>query len=160
MRARLLLVLVAALALSGCTTEREGKVGDTLKAGWIEAKLLRYVPAVPRRKGHDVTGLSVPSPGHHFAGFDVALCNNSGLAVIPFHFELELADGDGVRPRTPETVYPNAFEPVRDDCERGWIVFEVPEGGEPETLEYKFDDTGGGGQYDRHEEHARFDWSL
>jgi hypothetical protein len=162
MRAALLLALAALLA--GCATERHGKVGDALKNDHMQAKLLEFVPAVPdRRIGHDVTGLNAPGRGMRFAAADVAVCNDTGAAAIPWRFELRLADGSSVHPRQPTSVYDDSLETVRDGCDEGWVVWAVPTAAKAKSLYYEFDwshQQTYGSSSSSEGEHDRFFWSL
>jgi hypothetical protein len=137
---RVLATALVALAVAGCgTAEREGTVGDTLEAGSITATLERARADAVR----------------------VHLCNRDGQAVIAYHFALKLDDGSEIRPTYVPGQFRDGFEPVRNGCERGWIGFSVPRGARAVQLEYRFDDTGHGGTYNRDDgEHARFDWTL
>jgi hypothetical protein len=158
------LVLIAALVLAGCgTTERHGGLGDALKGDHMQAKVLRFVPTVPERKlGHDVTGLNAPGAGMRFAAADLALCNDTGAAALPWRFELRLDDGSSVHPHQPTSVYADALEPVRDGCDQGWVVWEVPSGAQAKSLYFEFDyshQTANGSSY-RDDEHDRFHWAL
>jgi hypothetical protein len=158
------LLLIAVLVLAGCgATERHGAVGDALKNDHVQAKLLQWVPSVPeKRLGHGVTGLNRPGNRMRFAAVDVALCNDTGAAAIAWRFELRLADGSSVHPKVPTSIYGDALDVVRDGCDRGWIVYEVPADARAKTLHYEFDwshQTANGSSYSDNE-HDRFDWSL
>jgi hypothetical protein len=163
MRAGLLLIVALALAACG-TTERHGKVGDALKGDHMQAKLLAFVATVPeRRLGHDVTGLNAPARGMRFAAADVAVCNDTGAAAIPWRFELRLGDGSSVHPQQPVSVYDNELETVRDGCDDGWVVWQVPAAAKAESVYYEFDHSeqiGQPGSGSVREEHDRFHWSL
>jgi hypothetical protein len=128
--------LVLVVVLAGCgTSVRKGAAGDTLKAGSITATLVKW----KRHSGY------------------VHLCNRTGQAVISYHFTLLLAGGAVLHPDTVGS----SFDVVRSGCGSGSIVFALPGGATPKTLEYRFDDTGSGGQYSGDQpEHDRFDWSL
>jgi hypothetical protein len=158
------LLVIAVLVLAGCgTTERHGKVGDALKNRHLQAKLLDFVPTVPeRRLGHDVTGLNAPAHGMRFAAADVAVCNDTGAAAIPWRFELRLAGGASVHPKQPTFVYDDALDVVRDGCDSGWVVWEVPSGAKAKSLYYEFDWTHRTSSTSSSTtgEHDRFHWSL
>jgi hypothetical protein len=161
---RRVLPLLAVLAVAGCgATERTGAVGDALKGKHVQAKLLAWVPTVPaKRLGHDITGLSTPAHGMRFAAADIALCNDTGAAAIAWHFELRLDDSSSVHPQTASQVYDDQLDTVRDGCDRGWIVYQVPKAAKVKTLHYEFDwshQTANGSSYSE-SEHDRFDWSL
>src|SRR4051794_3768058 len=98
------LVLIAALVLAGCgTTERHGGVGDALKGDHVQAKLLRFVP---------------PAAGKRLAAAELAVCNDTGAAAIPWRFELRLGGGSNLHPQ-PTSEYQNELETVRDGCDSG-----------------------------------------
>jgi len=162
MRARVAIV-VAALLVAGCgTTERHGEVGDALKGDHLQAKLLRFVPRVPERLlSRDVTGLNAPARGMRFAAADVAVCNDTGAAAIPWRFELRLGGGASVHPRGPTSIYDDALETVRDGCDRGWVVWQVPADVEAESVYYEFDwSHRRGSSTSVEEEHDRFHWTV
>jgi hypothetical protein len=157
------LIPVVALALTACgTTERHGEVGDALKGDRVQAKLLRFVARVPeRRLGHDVTGLNAPARGMRFAAADVAVCNDTGAAAIAWRFELRLADGSSVHPHGPTSVYDDALETVREGCDRGWVVWQIPADARAASVYYEFDWSHRRGTSPSiEEEHDRFHWSL
>jgi hypothetical protein len=54
------------------------------------------------------------------------------------------------------------FDTARIGCERGWIMFELPESSKPTKLRFAFDDTGSnsGSVAGRPETHERFTWSV
>jgi hypothetical protein len=151
------------LALAGCgTNERSGAVGDALKGDHVQAKLLRFVARVPeRRLSHDVTGLNAPARGKRFAAADVAVCNDTGAAAIAWRFELRLADGSSVHPNGPTSIYDDALETVREGCDRGWVVWQIPADVRAESVYYEFDWSRRRGSSSAiEEEHDRFHWSL
>lgn len=136
--------VVLALALSACgTTEREGKVGDTLDGRDVAATLLEFRPEVGRR----------------LAAVRVSLCSENEQAIGAFAFVLEY-DGGKAQPVRPQPVFDDEFEVVRDRCERGWIVYAVPRGAKPTALTFAFDDTGSNQPGDHRENHLRFRWAL
>ena len=156
-------VLIAALLLGGCgATERHGRVGDALKGDHLQAKLLAWVPTVPDRLlRDDVTGLNQPARGMRFAAVDVALCNDTGAAAMAWQFELRMDDGAKAHPHQPTSVYDDTLDTVREGCERGWVVFQIPAGARPTTLHYEFDwSQPGVNGVPRDSEDVRFDWSL
>ena len=88
------------------------------------------------------------------------MCNQGGQAVISWHFELRLANGDRLHPLRPQRTHSPEFSTVRDGCERGWIEYSLPRGASPEALEYRYDDTGSNQPGDHRSEHDHFVWSL
>ena len=123
--------------------------------------MIRVDLKAPADKG-DITGLSTPRSGTRFVGVKVNVCNDSAQAIKPYDFELELDTGDSlhsVHPRLPVTIYSDDFETLRDGCERGWMVFELPEEARPEAVKFKYDDTGSASAGDT-EKHVRFRWDV
>jgi hypothetical protein len=94
-----------------------------------------------------------------FAAADVAVCNDTGAAAIAWRFELRLADGASVHPHGPTSVYDDALETVRDGCDRGWVVWQIPAAATAESVYYEFDWSRQTATT-REEEHDRFHWSL
>jgi hypothetical protein len=163
MEARATLPLLAAcgalaLAIAGCgTTEKSGRVGDTLSAKGLRATLDEVDTHVPV-PASDVTGLSQPAPGTKLVGARVEVCSDHGGAIGPFDFGLDSSSGDGTL-KYPERNYDDSFETVRDDCGDGWVVFQIPESADPERVTFDFEDTGSS-QHPETEVHAKFSWSV
>ena len=136
------LLLLAAVLVAGCgTTDRHGSVGDTLQAKTVSARLIEV-------------------DGHGLYGVDVGVCNQQDAAIIPWHFQLVLADGRRLHPRYPD-LEDNAFDGTRKGCARGWIRYDVPPGARPKELDYRYDGTDGTSQYTHpSEEHDHFVWTL
>ena len=129
--------LASALLFGGCgSTEREGEVGDTHSSQDLRVTVVKVDRKAPRK-----------------------VCKDPGQAVRAYDFELETGSGERTRPKLPQSVYPDDFDVVREDCERGWIVFEVPTDSTLEQVHFTFDDTGSARSGDK-ENHARFSWSL
>ena len=158
-RSTLLAAVAGALVLGACgSTSKDGKVGDTLSADSLKATVTRVAQKVPSKEG-DITGLSTPGPGKRFIGVKVDVCNDSAQAIKPYDFELEPEGGDSVHPRLPQKVFSDDFEGLRDGCERGWMIFEVPEEARPKAVKFKYDDTGSASPGDT-EKHVRFRWNV
>ena len=160
---RRLVILIAVLALTGCSTKLQGKVGAALKGDHLQAKLLDFVPRVPDRMlGHDYSGLNAPGPGQRFAAAEVAVCNDTGASTIAWNFTLHLADGSVAHPSIASSVYHRMYDDVRDGCGRGWLVYAIPADAKAQTLHYEFDwsHNPAYGQSTGDQEHDRFDWSL
>jgi hypothetical protein len=160
---RALAAVLASLTLAGCglnATTKSGKPGDTLSAGGLRVSLIKFDNEVPRREGHDITGLGTPSPGMRFFGFDVKACNDRDQAIGTFNFGLDLDGDDKSKVRFPQSVYPNGFDSTREGCERGWVVFEGPQRSRAKKLTFKYDDTGSAQPSGNAEKHARFSWDL
>ena len=162
MRARPLLLLAAtALLLAGCgTTERSGKVGDTLEANGIEVTVdeVDNSVAVPES---DVTGLSQPAAGSKLVGIRVEVCSDHGGAIGPYDFGIETSSGGEARLKFPQRNYATSFDSLRDDCGDGWVVLEIPEGDTPERVTFGFADSGQAGPQGAGDEvDARFSWET
>ena len=162
---RLIVALVAALALAGCSTHREGAVGDVLDGSTMHVKLLRFQQHSPVRHGSDVTGFSIPPAGKRFAGAEIVLCNDYGYSTGPWQFTVALKGGGTDTAHLLYGTYPPSqqFEGGDDTgCTHGWLSFTVPKDATVERLEYRFDDTGAYHRFgaSRDPEHDRFDWSV
>ena len=161
MRARSALLLTTAIAAAaawGCgTSEESGDVGDNLSAKGLEVTVERVDTSVPV-PASDVTGLSRPSAGSELVAARVRVCNEHGGATGPFDFGLETSEGDG-RLKFPQRNYTDSFDNLRDGCDSGWVVFEVPRGSEPESLTYEFQDTGTAMDESENVD-ARLSWSV
>jgi hypothetical protein len=158
----LVLCLIAALAaaIAGCgTTERSGDVGDTLEAEGLEVTVDEVDTQVPVPKS-DITGLSQPSPGTELVGVRVRVCSDHPGALGPYDFGVETTSGDDAKLKFPASNYPEAFEALRADCGDGWVVFEIPDGTDPERVTFAFQDTGSADSPQNTEVDARFSWTV
>ena len=143
---------------AGCgDVERSGAVGDRLSGGGLEATLEKVDREVPVPES-DVTGLSVPRAGSRLIGVRVRVCSDHGGAIGQYDFSME-TDRGNARLKFPSMNYDEPFEPVRDDCGSGWVVFEVPKGSTPTKLRFGFEDTGTSRQPQTQVD-ARFSWKL
>ena len=137
--------LALAAAIAGCgTTERSGDVGDTLEAEGIEVTVEKVDTAVPIPE-NDITGLSRPRSGYELVGLLVSVCSDNPAAIGPYDFNVETTDGETAALKFPQRNYPDSFESLRDDCDDGWVVLEVPEDSEPEKVTFGFEDSGQAG---------------
>ena len=158
--ALLLAGLAAALALAGCLggeTERSGSLGDELEAERVAVtveKVDRRTP-VPRK---DITGLSLPSRGYRLVGVLAKVCSGYGAAIGQQQFSLEASSGEA-RPKYTASNYANGFETVRDECERGWMVWEVPSEARPTKVRFEFTETGTSRDQSDNLE-AKFEWTV
>ena len=155
----------ATVLLAACagltTTSRSGSVGDTLSVGGLHVTVSRVDRKVPRHRGTDYSGLGTPSAGARFVGVRVRVCNDRDQAIGPYDFALKLDGGDKARLRFPQTAYGDGFESQRSGCGSGWIVFEAPTRSRPDTVTFKYDDTGSSRPGQNHtEKHARFRWDA
>ena len=153
-----LLALALALALAACgTTEKSGSVGDTLEANGLEVTVQRVDRRAPRPDS-DITGLSVPAPGQDLIGVRVRVCSDHGGAIGAFDCGVETSRGDGELQNAARN-YRKRFDPLRDGCGGGWIVFEVPGDAKPERVTFDFEDTGST-RNEQDRVHAKFAWAL
>src|SRR3954454_8530598 len=130
---------VISLAVAGCgTTEKSGKVGDTLSAKGLQATVQEVDAHVPV-PASDVTGLSQPAPGTKLVGAQVKVCSEHGGAIGAYDFGLEPSSGDATL-KYPERNYGDSFETVRDGCGDGWVVFQIPESADAERVTFGFED--------------------
>ena len=154
-------VLAAAAALAACgTTEKSGKVGDTLEANGLEVTVEKVDTNVDVPE-NDITGLSQPSDGSKLVGVLVDVCSDHGGALGPYDFGIETTSGASGKLKFPQTNYDQSFESLRGDCGDGWIVFEIPQFDDPERVTFGFLDTGQAGpQGDADEVDAKFTWEV
>jgi hypothetical protein len=158
-RASLAAVGLVALACAGCgTTEKEGSVGDELTAEGLEVTVDRVDRSSPEPRS-DITGLSKPGRGRRLVGVHVRACSEWGTALKQFDFSVE-ASGATAKPKLPTKNYRDAFEPIRDGCGDGWLVFEVPADSKPERVRFEFTDTGRPGQGGDDGVEAELSWDV
>jgi hypothetical protein len=149
---------LAVLALAGCgAEEKSGSLGDELSAEKVKVTVEKVDRRVPQPK-RDITGLSLPSDGYRLVGVRVNVCSGYAAAIGNFSFSLESSDGDA-RPKHTARNYGSMFRGVRDDCERGWLVYEIPEEARPTKVRFKFDETGNSREQSDNVE-ARFEWDV
>ena len=115
---------------------------------------------VPAPKHPDVTGFDSPGSGNRFAAAHVSLCTDSGQAIRGYDFVLHF-DGGEAHPKQPQSLFDDDFDVVRDDCERGWLVYAIPEDSEATELDFEYENTGSAaGAYGDRGSHLRFRWSV
>ena len=156
----LCLIAAFALAVAGCgTTERSGDVGDTLSAKGLEVTVDEVDTSVSVPE-NDITGLSQPTPGSQLVGVRVGVCSDHPGAIGPYDFGVETTAGDQAKLKFPQRNYDKSFESLRDDCGDGWVVFEIPDGSEPERVTFGFLDTGSAADPENNEVDAKFSWTV
>jgi hypothetical protein len=155
-------VPIVVLMLAGCTgigvTERSGGVGEELTAKGLRVtvhKLDRHVP-VPES---DVSGLSSPRAGQRLVGARVRVCSNHGGAIGTYDFGVVTSAGEG-RVKFPALNYDDRFESLRDGCDSGWLVLEIPRESRLEKVTFRFEDTGSNQPSDNDQVDARFAWKV
>jgi hypothetical protein len=152
--------VLALVGLSGCMggeTKKTGAIGDELSAEKVKVTVERVDREVPEPES-DITGLSVPSSGYRLIGVRVNVCSGYEAAIGNFSFSLESSEGEA-RPKHVARNYDSMFRGVRDDCERGWLVYEIPRGASPTKVKFRFDESGNSrDQADNVE--ARFEWEV
>jgi hypothetical protein len=153
---------VGALALAGCAgigvTEKSGSLGDELTARGLQVtvkKLDRHVP-VP---DEDLSGLSSPRSGYKLAGARVRVCSDHGGAIGTYDFGVETSRGEG-RVKFPALNYDDRFESLRDGCDSGWLVLEIPRESRLEKITFRFEDTGSARPGSNDQVDARFSWKV
>jgi hypothetical protein len=161
-------LLIAAATVSGCsaartnTISRDGAADQTLRGpGGLRVQLVRYLPRVPAR--HDVSGLATPRPGTHFAAFLIRMCiDTTGLPTIaPQSFSLRLANGADATLKFPQGVFADDLDLLGEaGCERGHIVFQVPQDGRPTALRFGLDWGNTNIQGFTDSTKLRFEWKL
>ena len=151
-----------AAALAGCAgigvTERSGSLGDELTARGVKVtvkKLDRHVP-VPQ---DDLSGLSSPRSGQRLIGARVRVCSDHGGAIGTYDFGVETSAGTG-RVKFPALNYDDRFESLRNGCDSGWLVLEVPLESRLEKVTFKFEDTGSAQPGSNDQVDARFAWNV
>jgi hypothetical protein len=118
-------------------------------------RLDRHVP-VPES---DVSGLSSPRAGHKLVGARVRVCSNHGAAIGTYDFGVETSAGEG-RVKFPALNYGDRFESLRDGCDSGWIVLEIPRDSSLTEITFRFEDTGSNRPSDNDQVDARFAWKV
>jgi hypothetical protein len=153
---------LVAVVLAGCAgigvTEKSGSLGDELTAKGLRVtvkKLDREVP-VPDR---DLSGLSSPRAGHRLVGARVRVCSDHGGAIGTYDFGVETSAGEG-RVKFPALNYDDRFESLRDGCDSGWLVLEIPTEGRLTAITFRFEDTGSNQPGSNDEVDARFSWKV
>lgn len=152
----------AALALAACAgigvTEKSGKLGDELTAKGLQVTVKKLDSEVPVPDS-DLSGLSSPRAGHRLVGARVRVCSDHGQAIGTYDFGVETSSGDG-RVKFPALNYDDRFESLRDGCEAGWLVLEVPRDARLTKVTFKFEDTGSNQAGDNSDVDARFSWKV
>ena len=160
-RATAVASVLAAVALlaTGCgTTEKSGRIGDTLDANGVEVTVKKVDTRLPESPG-DITGLSQASPGSELVGTLVKVCSEHGGAIGPWDFGVVDSDGKTAKLKFPQHNYAAEFDSQREGCGGGWVVFEVPAGSKPKEVTFGFEDTGSTYNYQDIVD-AKFSWSV
>ena len=97
--------------------------------------------------------------GFKLVGVSVRVCSDHRGATGPYDFDLKTTGGSAGRLKFPQRNYVQSFASLRNRCDEGWVVFEVPRGARPERVTYGFRDTG---SYRREHQRvdARFSWEV
>jgi hypothetical protein len=161
-------LVVSAAVIAGCvdpnttTITHSGAVGQTLRGpGGLQVRVVRYLPRVPARR--DVTGLATPQPRTHFAAFLIRVCISTLYlpTIGPQNFHLILANGEEARLKFPQTVFADDLDLLGEPgCERGHIVFQVPQSRRPNALKFDLDWAKSDLQGYTDATKLRFDWAL
>ncbi|HKP90055.1 MAG TPA: hypothetical protein VJT75_08790 [Thermoleophilaceae bacterium] len=157
-----LALTTAVLALAGCAglgvTEKSGSIGDELTAKGLKVTVKRLDRHVPVPES-DLSGLSSPRAGHRLVGARVRVCSDHGQAIGTYDFGVESSAGEA-RVKFPALNYDDRFESVRDGCEAGWLVLEIPRDSNVTTVTFRFEDTGSNQPGDNSDVDARFSWKV
>ena len=127
---------------------RAWQVSTPSRPAICERGVTSFTDEVPQPRGRDLSGQAKPREGTDFFATNVKACKDTGPEVRAVDFRLTGAGGTG-QPTLPQTVYPDGFESLRKGCERGWIVFEVPDGSFPTSLQLEYE-----------EKHVRLTWGF
>lgn len=161
MRPRLAPVL-GAVTLAGCAgigvTEKAGRVGDELSAKGIRVTVKRIDRHTPV-PDHDVSGLSSPAPGSKLVGARVRVCSNHGQAIGTYDFGADSSAGKA-SVKFPAQNYGDPFESLRDGCDTGWLVLQIPRDSNLTRVRFRFEDTGSNQPGDNSQVDARFSWKV
>ncbi|MEX1254911.1 MAG: DUF4352 domain-containing protein [Dehalococcoidia bacterium] len=120
------------------TVAEQPSIGDKVEAsGGIS--LIVYSYDAPVTSANE---FSRPDPGNIFAAIDVEMCTGANppesASVNPFDFRLQMPDNSrlepGISAKEPEL---NSTNLLANDCVRGWVTFEVPEGVAPQFVVYE-----------------------
>ena len=151
-----------AVVLGGCAgigvTEKSGSVGDELTAKGLKVTVRKLDPRVTVPES-DLSGLSSPRPGHKLVGARVRVCSDHGAAIGTYDFGVETTAGEG-RVKFPALNYDDRFESLRDGCESGWLVLEIPRESRVAKITFRFEDTGSAQPGDNSDVDARFSWKV
>ena len=123
-------------------------------------QVVRYLPRVPARR--DVSGLATPRPRTHFAAFLIRMCiaTINLPTIAPQSFHLALRNGAEAPLKFPQTVFADDLDLLGEPgCERGHIVFQVPQSERPSALRFNLDwgTTDMQGFHQQHETPLRMD---
>jgi hypothetical protein len=161
-------LLVIAAVVSGClearttTISHSGAVGQTLRGpGGLQVQVVRYLPRVPAQR--DVSGLATPQPGTHFAAFVVRMCiaTIDLPTIAPQSFHVILANGAEAPLKFPQTVFADDLSLLGEPgCERGHIVFQVPQSQRPSALRFGLEWARTDMQGFTDSTKLRFEWTL
>ena len=161
-------LLITAVVVSACsdpgttTIARSGTVGQTLRGpGGLQVQVVRYLPRVPARR--DVSGLATPQPRTHFAAFLIRMCiaTINLPTIAPQSFHLALANGAEAPLKFPQTVFADDLDLLGEPgCERGHIVFQVPQSERPSALRFDLDWGTTDMQGFTNSTKLRFEWTL
>jgi hypothetical protein len=153
---------VGAAVLAGCAgvgvTEKSGSLGDELTARGLQVTVQKIDRRVPGQ-GDDVSGLSSPAPGKRLVGARVRVCSNHGQAIGTYDFGVDTSAGDG-RVKFPAQNYDDPFESMRNGCDGGWLVLEIPRDSNLTRIRFRFLDTGSNQPGDNSDVNARFSWNV
>lgn len=86
------------------------------------------------------------------------MCSGYGAAIGQYDFALETSAG-AARPKFPAKNYDRSFGTIRDECGRGWIVYEIPTDSRPTKVKFAFDESGSN-RSTRDNLSARFEWDA
>jgi hypothetical protein len=161
-------LLITAAVVSGCigtrtaTIAHSGAVGQTLRGpGGLQVQVVRYLPRVPARR--DVSGLATPRPRTHFAAFLIRMCiaTVNLPTIAPQSFHLVLSNGAEAPLKFPQTVFADDLDLLGEPgCERGHIVFQVPQSERPSALRFDLDWATSNIQGFTDSTKLRFEWTL
>jgi hypothetical protein len=87
------------------------------------------------------------------------VCSDHGGAIGTYDFGVETSGGEG-RVKFPALNYDDRFESLRDGCEAGWLVLEIPRESTLRKITFRFEDTGSAQPGDTGEVDARFSWKV
>jgi hypothetical protein len=165
-----LVLLALAGAPVGCsalsnskTISGTGRPGSTLTGpDGLRITLVRYLPRVRAKRG-DVSGLATPRRGTHFAAFLLRECVKTlYLPTLSSNaYSVTLPGGALAAPKFPQDVFADDLGLLGEPgCERGYLVFQVPNGKRPSQLRFALDYSRSDPNGNPSGTKIRFGWTL
>lgn len=113
--------------------ESSGALGEELAGPTdLRATVSDWNPATALPGGQPIPGITAPRPGYRFASANALVCVGPNGFSGAGDFTVRMADGTDERAVITQRVVPGGLGTVaQGQCQRGSLVFELPEGGQP-----------------------------